>query len=139
MDKVRVDKWLWAVRIFKSRTKAGDVVRAGKVRVNGKVVKPSYGVEVGDRLTVARNNFNMQYEVVKLIAKRVGHPIAVTCYEDRTPQEELDKFKDWFVGKATGEFREKGAGRPTKRERRDIDEFKEEDDTFEEWFLDDLD
>jgi len=127
MDKVRVDKWLWAVRIFKSRTLAGDTVRQGKVRVDGKIVKPSTGVTVGDRIHVQKNGFNLEFEVVKLLGKRVGAPIAVTAYVDHTPQEELDKYKDWFVGKAGSEFRERGSGRPTKRERRTIDRFKEED------------
>ena len=131
MEKVRVDKWLWAVRIFKSRTLAGNVVRQGKVRVNGEPVKPSTSVSHGDRVTVQKNGFNLEYEVVKLIGKRVGAPIAVTCYVDHTPPEELDKFKDWFVGKAGSEFREKGTGRPTKRNRRQINRFK--DDEYEEW------
>jgi len=126
MDKVRIDKWLWAVRIFKSRTLAGDTVRQGKVRVNDKVVKPSTPVSVGDRVTVQKNGFNLEYEVLKLLEKRVGAPIAATCYTDHTPQEELNKYKDWFVGKAGTEFREKGAGRPTKRERRTIERFKGE-------------
>lgn len=132
MDKVRVDKWLWAVRIFKSRTLAGDTVRQGKVRIGGKVVKPSTPVTVGDRIQVQKNGFNLEYEVVRLLAKRVGAPIAVTAYVDHTPQEELNKYKDWFVGKAGTEFREKGAGRPTKRERRTIDRFKDEE-YGEEW------
>ena len=128
MEKVRIDKWLWAVRIFKSRTLSGDTVRQGKVRLNGAPVKPSTAVQVGDRVTVSKNGFNLEYEVTRLIEKRVGAPIAVTCYVDHTPQEELDKYKDWFVGKAGSEFREKGAGRPTKRERRTITRFKEEED-----------
>ena len=127
MEKVRIDKWLWAVRIFKSRTLSGDVVRANKVKINGSVAKPSTNVQVGDRVQVVRNGFNMEYEVVKLLEKRVGAPIAVTAYVDHTSEEELSKFKDWFVGKSAGEFREKGAGRPTKRERRDIDRFKIDD------------
>lgn len=127
MDKVRIDKWLWAVRIFKSRTLAGNTVRQGKVRVNEATVKPSTTVEVGDKITVQKNGFSWQYEVVKLIEKRVGAPIAVTCYIDHTPEEERNKFKDWFVGKAGGEFREKGIGRPTKKNRRQISRFKEED------------
>ena len=126
MEKVRIDKWLWAVRIFKSRTLAGDTVRQGKVRVNDKMVKPSTPVTVGDRVTVQKNGFNLEYEVLKLLEKRVGAPIAVTCYTDHTPEEELNKYKDWFVGKAGTEFREKGAGRPTKRERRTIERFKGE-------------
>jgi len=71
MDKVRVDKWLWAVRIFKSRTLAGNVVRQGKVRINGESAKPSSGITPGDRLTVQKNGFNLEYEVTKLIGKRV--------------------------------------------------------------------
>lgn len=131
MDKVRVDKWLWAVRIFKSRTLAGNTVRQGKVRVNGAVVKPSTAVEIGHRVTVQKNGFSLEYEVLKLIDKRVGAPIAVTCYSDHTPQEELDKYKDWFVGKSGTEFREKGTGRPTKKNRRELGKFKEDD--LEEW------
>jgi ribosome-associated heat shock protein Hsp15 len=126
MDKVRIDKWLWAVRIFKSRTLSGDTVRQGKVRLNGKTPKPSTAISVGDRITVQKNGFNLEYEVVRLIEKRVGAPIAITCYEDHTPQEELNKYKDWFVGKAGTEFREKGSGRPTKRERRTITRFKDD-------------
>ncbi|MEO0733938.1 MAG: RNA-binding S4 domain-containing protein [Bacteroidota bacterium] len=133
MDKVRVDKWLWAVRIFKSRTLAGDTVRQGKVRINAKVVKPSTPVVAGDRVQVQKNGFNLEYEVVKLLEKRVGAPIAATAYVDHTPQEELNKFKDWFIGKAGSEFREKGSGRPTKRERRVIDRFKDEDFYGDEW------
>lgn len=131
MDKVRVDKWLWAVRIFKSRTLAGNTVRQGRVRVNGAVVKPSTAVEPGHRVTVQKNGFSLEYEVLKLIDKRVGAPIAVTCYSDHTPQEELDKYKDWFVGKIGTEFREKGTGRPTKKNRRELGKFKEDD--LEEW------
>jgi len=126
MEKVRIDKWLWAVRIFKSRTLSGDTVRQGKVRLNGGTTKPSTAVVVGDRITVQKNGFSLEYEVLRLIEKRVGAPVAVTCYVDHTPEEELNKYKDWFVGKAGTEFREKGAGRPTKRERRTITRFKDE-------------
>lgn len=125
MEKVRVDKWLWAVRIFKSRTLAGGVVRSNKVKVNDAIAKPSTQVTIGDRIAVVRNGFNMEYEVVKILEKRVGAPIAVTAYVDHTPEEELSKFKDWFTGRSGGEFREKGSGRPTKRDRRELDEFKE--------------
>ncbi|PPK86068.1 heat shock protein Hsp15 [Neolewinella xylanilytica] len=126
MDKVRIDKWLWAVRIFKSRTLATDVVKKGKVRINQQPVKPSSTVTEGDRLQVQKEGFNLEIEVVKLLNKRVGAPLAVTCYVDHTPEDEMNKYKDWFVGKSKGEFREKGAGRPTKRERREIESFKED-------------
>ena len=127
MDKVRIDKWLWAVRLFKSRTLATDVVKKGKVRLNDEPVKPSSNVTVGDRLQVQKEGFNLEIEVLKLLNKRVGAPLAITCYVDHTPEEEMNKFKDWFVGKSKGEFREKGLGRPTKRERREIESFKDLD------------
>jgi ribosome-associated heat shock protein Hsp15 len=125
MDKVRVDKWLWAVRIFKSRTLATDTCKSKNVIVGEKTAKPSLSVEVGDIVQVRKEGFNMTFKVLKLLEKRVGAPIAVTCYENLTPEEEMNKYKDWFVGKAQPERRDKGAGRPTKRERRELDEFKE--------------
>lgn len=125
-DKVRIDKWLWSIRIFKTRTLATEVCKAGKVRVDGQSVKPSYLLQIGETVQVKKEGFNMQYKVLKLIEKRVGAPLAKECYEDLTPQEELNKYNDWFVGKARPETREKGAGRPTKRERRQIDQFKDD-------------
>ncbi len=125
MEKVRIDKWLWSVRIFKSRTIATDACKEGKVKLNGISAKSSQLIQVGDQLEVKKEGFNMQYKVLNLIEKRVGAPIAQACYEDLTPAEELNKYKDWFVGKAGAEYREKGAGRPTKKERRVIDDFKD--------------
>jgi len=126
LEKVRIDKWLWSVRIFKSRTLATDACKAGKVKVDGTVVKPSYNLERDQIVQVRENGFNFEFKVLDLIQKRVGAPIAQTCYTDLTPPEELNKYKDWFVGKAAAEHRAKGAGRPTKRERRDIDRFKDD-------------
>ncbi len=134
MEKVRVDKWLWSVRIFKSRTIATDVCKAGKVKVNNLVVKPSYLTQEGDILTVRKNGFDFQFKVISLIKNRVSAPIAQTCYEDLTPAEELNKYNSWFTGKAAAEKRERGAGRPTKKERREIDRFK--DDYFDDDFFD---
>ena len=123
-EKVRIDKWLWSVRIFKSRTLATDIVKSGKVKVNGTQVKPSGMILRGDEVTVKKGGFNFTFKVLQLIEKRVGAPIAVTCYKDLTPEEELKKYEDWFVGKYANEMRERGTGRPTKKERRDIDDFK---------------
>lgn len=126
LNKVRIDKWLWSVRIFKSRTLATDSCKSGKVKINEAGVKPSYMVQVGEVIEVRKNGFNFIFEVVELIQKRVGAPIAQECYIDHTPQEELNKYKDWYVGKAAAERRGKGLGRPTKRERRDLDRFKDD-------------
>jgi ribosome-associated heat shock protein Hsp15 len=125
MEKVRIDKWLWSVRIFKSRTIATDACKEGKVKFNGVTAKSSQLIQVGDQLEVKKEGFNMQYKVLNLIEKRVDAPIAQACYQDLTPEEELNKFKEWFVGKSGAEFRERGAGRPTKKERRVIDDFKD--------------
>ena len=127
LEKVRVDKWLWSVRIFKSRTLATDACKSNKVRVGENEVKPSYLLSRGEIVNVKKNGFNLTFKVVDLLQKRVGAPIAQKCYEDLTPQEELNKFQDWYVGKGAAEKREKGTGRPTKRDRRTIDRFKDWD------------
>lgn len=123
-EKVRIDKWLWSVRIFKSRSLATDMCKSGTVKADDKTVKASYLVSVGDTLTVKKNGFNMVYKVTGIITKRVSAPLAVLNYENLTSEEELNKYSSWFVGKAKPEIREKGMGRPTKRERREIDDFK---------------
>lgn len=124
-EKVRIDKWLWSVRIFKSRTIATDACKAGKVRIGEDSVKPSYLLAENDVVTVKKDGFNFQFRAVQLIEKRVGAPIAATCYEDLTPEEEKNKYKAWFLsGMTVTEVREKGAGRPTKKERREIDRLK---------------
>jgi len=132
LEKVRVDKWLWSVRIFKSRTMAADACKTGKVKVNNKVVKPSATIERDDQLEVKKNGFNFQFKVIDLIQQRVGAPLAQACYEDLTPAEELNKYNDWYIGKGMTERRERGAGRPTKKERRNIEQFKDD-----RWFFED--
>ena len=124
MEKVRIDKWLWSVRIFKSRTRASDACRSGKIRIGESSVKPSEKVSVGQKVHVKKGGFDLEFLVKKLIEKRVGAPLARECYDNLTPAEELNKFADWFVGKGAAERREKGTGRPTKRDRREIDDFK---------------
>lgn len=123
---MRIDKWLWSVRIFKSRTMATDACKSGKVSIGDSAdSKPSAMVQVGDLVQIKKNGFNFQFKVLELIEKRVGAPVAQTCYEDKTPPEELNKYQSWFIGKAGVERRERGAGRPTKHERRQIDSFKD--------------
>ena len=126
MDKLRIDKWLWSVRIFKTRTLASNECRNGSVTLNGKKAKPSSQVLVNDELFVTKNGFNLRFKVLKLISKRVSAPLAEVCYENLTTEEEMNKFKDWYIGKSKAERREPGSGRPTKKERREIDNFKDE-------------
>lgn len=128
MDKVRIDKWLWSVRIFKSRTLATDACKAGKVKIKGDAVKPSYLLSEGELVQVKKEGFNLLFRSIQLIEKRVGAPIALACYEDVTPMEEKTKYEAWFnnTGVPIVEKRERGMGRPTKKERREIDQFKED-------------
>jgi len=126
LKKVRIDKWLWSVRIFKSRSMATDACKSGKVKIDESNVKPSYLLQRGEVIHVKKNGFNMVYKAVDLLEKRVSATLAQPCYENLTPADELNKYNDWYIGKARPEMREKGAGRPTKRERREIDRFKDD-------------
>lgn len=112
--KTRVDAWVWAVRLMKTRTDATAACRAGHIKVNGERVKPAQALVVGDRVRVWVNHREYEVEVTQLITKRVGAPIACTCYIDHTPQRpELEQF---YVMPQ----RDRGAGKPTKRELREI-------------------
>ncbi len=126
MEKVRIDKWLWSVRIFKSRTLATDACKGGKVKVSGVAVKPSFLIAIGEIAAVKKDGFTFEFKALELIEKRVGAPIAATCFEDVTPVVEKNKYEAWFLSSAPViEKRERGSGRPTKKERRDIDEYKD--------------
>lgn len=124
-EKVRIDKYLWSIRIFKSRSMSTDACKKGSVKILDKSVKPAFLTSIGDIIHVRKNGFNMVYEVTGLLSKRVSATLAQECYNNLTPDEELNKYQDWFVGKAKPEIRLKGEGRPTKRQRREIDDFKD--------------
>jgi len=128
MKKVRVDKWLWSVRIFKSRTISSEACKSNKVKIGDNNLKPAYLLEGGEIVKVRKNGFNMEYKVITLIEKRVSATLAAPCYENLTPESELKKYSDWYVGKANAEMRERGSGRPTKRERRELDGWKDFED-----------
>ncbi|MFD5215286.1 RNA-binding S4 domain-containing protein [Microbacterium sp. NPDC058345] len=115
---VRVDSWLWAVRIYKTRSAATTACRAGHVRVNGERTKAAQTVKPGDEVRVRISGFDRILAVRQTLSKRVGAPVAVTAYDDRTPPREPV---------AMVAVRDRGAGRPTKRERRDIDRLRGRD------------
>ena len=127
-EKVRIDKYLWAIRVYKSRSIATDACKEGKVKMKGENVKPSAMIAVGDTVDVNKDGFKLTYKATKLIEKRVSPVLAKECYEDLTPEDELNKYKSWFVGKGGPERRERGTGRPTKKDRREIEGYKEGDD-----------
>ena len=123
-EQVRVDKWLWAVRLYKTRASANDACSSGRVRINGTPAKPAQRIKVGDVLVSRRSGFSRTYRVVKVIEKRVGAPVAVECYIDETPEEDKPKPRslDQRIDAAWAE-RSSGAGRPTKRDRRQMEKF----------------
>jgi ribosome-associated heat shock protein Hsp15 len=112
MVDARVDRWVWAVRLTKTRSIAASACRAGHVKINGKSVKPAQVVRVGDQVRVYQNGHERVVVVARLITKRVGASVAAECYIDKSPppppRERLPAVP----------VRERGAGRPTKRERR---------------------
>ena len=118
MDSTRVDKWLWAVRIYPTRTAATDACHGGHVRVNGASAKPSTTVRAGDRVTATTRSHERMLEVLTIIDKRVGAPVAATCLIDHSPlPEPADRVAAPFV-------RDRATGRPTKRDRRKLDQFR---------------
>ncbi|QAY58592.1 RNA-binding S4 domain-containing protein [Microbacterium protaetiae] len=118
-DSARVDAWLWAVRVYKTRSAATTAVRAGHVRVNGERVKAAQPVRPGDELRVRIAGFDRILVVRRPIAKRVGAAVAATAMDDCTPpRDPVPAFAR----------RDRGAGRPTKRERREIDRLRGRDD-----------
>ncbi len=115
---VRVDSWLWAIRVYKTRSAATTACRAGHVRVNGDKAKAAQTVRPEDEVRVRISGFDRILVVRQTLTKRVGAPIAATAYEERTPPREP---------MAALAVRDRGAGRPTKRERRDIDRLRGRD------------
>ena len=112
---VRIDQWLWSVRITKTRADAAGLCRAGHVEINGKTAKPSSKVAVDDRVEARVHQLDRIFVVRRLITKRVGAALAVECYEDHSPPPpERDVLPPVFE-------RDRGAGRPTKRDRRQLD------------------
>lgn len=122
MAKIRIDKWLWAVRIFKSRAISTDACNSGKVKIAGKSIKPSRAIKINETITVQKGIVKFVYEVTGLIEKRVSAKIASENVKDLTSAEE--KFKMKAASTQPVASREKGLGRPTKKDRRDIEKFK---------------
>ena len=120
-ERVRVDAWLWAVRLFPTRTAATDACASGRVRVGGDAAKPARRVGVGDVVEARRADRTGTYRVVRPITKRVGAALAVDCYE--VVAEESHRAPRIPEGAAWGE-RSRGTGRPTKKERREIERFR---------------
>jgi ribosome-associated heat shock protein Hsp15 len=118
-EGVRIDKWLWGVRVFKTRNQATLACRAGKVRISDQPVKPSREVKAGEVITISLDSLKRSVKVLAPVENRVGAKLVEQFMEDLTPQEEYQKLrlrKDAGFG-----YRLRGLGRPTKKQRREIE------------------
>ena len=120
MDSVRIDKYLWAIRVFKTRSDAADACNGNKVKLNGVNAKAAKAVKPGDTIEVRRGSALLSYRVVRLSESRMGAALVPDFAEHLTPREELEKLrppKETIVLQ-----RDKGSGRPTKKERRQLED-----------------
>ena len=120
-DEARIDKWLWAARIFKTRSLAADACKNGRVTKGGQNVKPSHTVKVGDVVSVRKPPVTYSFKILKAIEQRVGAKLIPEIYENVTPPDQYELLEmtriSGFVNRA------RGTGRPTKKERRSLDAF----------------
>ena len=121
--EVRIDKWLWAVRLFKTRTLAAEACKKGKVIIQNIQVKPSRNVKVGDVVCIKRNPFLFSFKVLALSENRMNAKLVVDFMQNVTTADQLEMIE---LAKLAGNMgRDRGTGRPTKKERRDLEDFVE--------------
>ena len=140
-EEVRIDKWLWATRIFKTRTIASDACKKGRVTIKGQNVKPSHGIRVGQVVEVRKPPVTYSFEVLGLIENRVGAKLVPNYLKNVTSRDQLELLE---MVKSSGFVnRQKGLGRPTKKEGRELAQFTETAffgfDDFDDDFFDDDD
>ena len=123
--EVRIDKWLWAVRLFKTRTLAADACKKGKVIIQNVQVKPSRNVKAGDVVSIKRNPFLFSFKVLALSENRMNAKLVADFMLNVTTKDQLELIELAKLAGTTG--RDRGTGRPTKKERRDLDDFIEPD------------
>ncbi|MDD3078113.1 MAG: RNA-binding S4 domain-containing protein [Paludibacter sp.] len=119
--EVRIDKWLWAVRLFKTRSLAAEACKKGKVSIQGTSVKPSRNIKIGDVICIRRNPVLYSFKVLALSENRMNAKLVPDFMKNVTTPDQLELIE---LGKMAGHAgRDKGTGRPTKKERRDLDDF----------------
>ncbi len=122
MEKTRIDKYLWAIRFFKTRSQATDAIDSGKVKMNGAAIKPARSVSVGDVYQIRTPDGKKTIQVTALLEKRVAYPEAIKHYADITPEEDILQKDALAPSFYTGKRLSK-TGHPTKKQRRDLDDF----------------
>ena len=124
MGEVRIDKWLWAVRVFKTRSLATDACKMNRVSINGQLTKPSRLVKEGDVISVRKPPIEYSFKVLRVLNNRVGAKLVPEYMENVTPKEQYDILEQQRLSKFVD--RAKGLGRPTKKDRRDMESFIED-------------
>ena len=137
-DQARIDKWLWAVRIYKTRSIAAEACKKGHVSIGDRTAKPAHNIRVGDIVNVKKAPITYSFRVLKCAENRVGAKFVPELMENITSQEQYEILEMSRISGFIG--RQRGTGRPTKKERRDLDTFVEEsyDNEFEEFDFDEL-
>lgn len=123
--EVRIDKYLWAMRIYKTRSIATDACKCGRVKMNGVEVKPSRSFHVGDVFTVRKGHITYTYRILQLANNRLGAKMVPEYLQDITPKEQLELLELARFAAQSG--RDRGTGRPTKKDRREIEQFFSDD------------
>jgi ribosome-associated heat shock protein Hsp15 len=122
LEEIRIDKWLWAVRLYKTRSIATEACKTGRIKIDGIAVKPSRNIRKGTIIEVFQPPMQKKIEVKELLKNRVGAKLVENYMIDHTPEEEYEKLQ--MIKEMKTEWRNRGTGRPTKKERRDIDRLK---------------
>jgi len=125
-EKLRLDKYLWAIRLYKTRSMAAAACESGKVKFDGSQAKPAKNVSIGDEYEVKTEAKRWRIKVTGLLEKRVAHSEAIKHYIDITPEEEIQRLQYQAASFHTGK-RQSKIGRPTKKERRELDDFLDEE------------
>ena len=121
MSTVRIDKFLWSVRLYKTRSKATEACKTAKVKVNDKNVRPAKTIAIGDKIALRKGPVTYSYTVINLLSNRVGAKLVDEYILNTTTKEELEKLK--ILKLSYTRWRDRGMGRPTKKDRREIDDF----------------
>jgi len=119
--KIRLDKFVWCVRLCKTRSQGTELISKGQIKLNSQTTKPSKEVKLKDVISVHKNNAVFSYNVIELLDKRVGAALIENFIIDITPIEEKEKFKAYQLVRQI--YRQNGDGKPTKKDRRDLDSF----------------
>ncbi|MBT3174458.1 MAG: RNA-binding S4 domain-containing protein [Lentimicrobiaceae bacterium] len=122
MESIRIDKWLWVIRIFKTRSQASEACNGGKVKIDGHNAKPSREIRVNDIIDIQQSGIRKTVKVLKIHKNRVAAKLVPDIMQDLTPPEEYERLE--MIRQLNIEKRERGAGRPTKKDRRNISKLK---------------